>query len=175
MRFCTDSIEYGVNVMKTDEKKKVLFVMGMEQNPEKMMKQITSYTRENILVMQSYGSKIEPFGDLMRDIILAVYREKVKEIFVAVPKVNKKNAKETLKKIDDNRELQTKIKTLDYLFKNCKPEYFNGSIREWLGSGETSANSTQTNADVIRNHPLLPSNIKVTEVMMESENQSKMA
>ncbi|MCM3766120.1 hypothetical protein [Neobacillus niacini] len=161
--------------MNTDEKKKVLFVMGLEQGPERILNQMSGLTPDHILVMQTYGAVIEPFGDLMRDIILAVNRDNVEEIFVAAPEVDQKNVKETLKKMYANQELQEKIQTLDYLFKNCKPEYQNTSIREWLEGGKTSANSKQTNAEVIRNHPLLPSNVKVTEVMMESEDQSKMA
>ncbi|MFC4801318.1 carbonic anhydrase [Neobacillus sp. GCM10023253] len=151
--------------MNMNEKKKVLFVVGMEQSPESIMEKMSSLEPNNILVLQSYGPSIAPFSDLMRDIILAVYRENVEEIFVAVPTANRKNARETLKKIYNNKELQDKIQTLDYLFKNCKPEHPKGSIKEWLEGNETSANSTQNSADVIRNHPLMPSNIKVTKVM----------
>ncbi|MCH6265012.1 carbonic anhydrase [Neobacillus citreus] len=161
--------------MNMNEKKKVLFVIGMEQSPEIIIEKMSSLEPNNILVLQSYGPAIAPFSDLMRDIILAVYRENVEEIFVTVPTANRKNARETLKKIYDNKELQEKIKTLDYLFKNSMPEHPKGSIREWLEGNESSssANSIQNNADVIRNHPLMPSNVKVTELIIETKNLAK--
>lgn len=162
--------------MNMNEKKKVLFVMGMEHSPESIIEKMSSLEPNNILVLQSYGPSIAPFSDLMRDIILAVYRENVEEIFVALPTANRKNARETLKKIYNNKELQDKIQTLDYLFKNSMPEHSKGSIREWLeGGNEAPSNRIQNNADVIRNHPLMPANVKVTELLIESENLSKVA
>ncbi|MBU8919030.1 carbonic anhydrase [Neobacillus sp. 114] len=160
--------------MKINDNKKVLFVIGMEQSPESIIEKMSGLHPDNILVLQSYGPAIAPFSDLMRDIIIAVYRENVEEICVAVPTANRKNARETLKKIYNNKELQEKIQTLDYLFKNSMPEHPKGGIREWLEGNEASANNKQNSADVIRNHPLMPSNVKVTELTIENENLSKM-
>ncbi|WP_251551181.1 carbonic anhydrase [Neobacillus muris] len=159
--------------MNRDEKKKVLLVMGMEQSPENIMKKLGILHHDQLLVLQSYGPEFSPFSDIMRDIILAVYREKVEEIFVAVPKEKRKTPRETLNQIYGNKELQEKIQTLDYLFKNSMPVYPKSSIREWLEGNEASDARRQTSAEVIRNHPLMPSNVKVTELKIE--NQSKLA
>lgn len=161
--------------MNMDEKKKILFVIGMEQNPERIMKKMTSLHPHNILILQCYGPVISPFGDLMRDIIISVYQENVEEIFVTVPKDDRKKTREIHKKIYENKGLQEKMQTLDYLFKNCMSQFPNGSIREWLEGSETSSNSMQNLVNVIRNHPLMPSNVKVTEFLIGNENQSKVA
>ena len=118
----------GVNLMYIDEKKKVLFVIGMEHKMEHLIKQNTNINPENIMILQSYEPVISPFGDLMRDIIIAVYQENVEEIFVVATKDDQKNTGDILNKIYKNKELQEKIQTLDYLFKNCKPEFPEGSI-----------------------------------------------
>ena len=149
--------------------------MGMGQDPESITKKMSNLQPNNILIMQSYEPAISPFSDLMRDIIIAVYKENVEEVYVSLPKDYRKNTREIFKKINENKELQEKIQTLDYLFKNCMSEYPKGSIREWLEGNETSSNSMQNSADVIRNHPLLPSNVKVKELLIENEHQLKIA
>jgi carbonic anhydrase len=159
--------------MNIDEKKKVLYVIGRDQNPESILKKITSLQSNNILILQCYGLTISPFSDLMRDIIIAIYQENVEEIFVIVSKDEQKGTREIFKKIYENKGLQEKMQTLDYLFKNCMAEFPKGSIREWLEGSETSSNSMQNIVNIIRNHPLMPSNVKVQEFLIENENQSK--
>ncbi|WP_042454077.1 hypothetical protein [Neobacillus dielmonensis] len=161
--------------MNRDENKKVLFVIGMEQSSENLLKDKSNLDHDHMIVLQSYGAVLEPFSELMRDIILAVYEENVEEIFVAVPNVEVKSIRETIKKIVDNKELKEKIQTLDYLFQNCMPEYPNGSVRGWLEGNQASNNGTKSAAEVIRNHPLIPSNVKVTELSVGSINQAQMA
>jgi carbonic anhydrase len=159
--------------MKIDENKKVLLVTGMEHNPESVMKKLQGYKSDNIFILQCYGPAISPFGDVMRGIILAVYQEKVEEIFVSVSKDDQENINEILKKIYENKNSQGKMQTLDYLFKNCMPEFPTGSVRDWLEGNGTD--SMQNIVNVIRNHPLMPPNVKVTELLIENENQSKVA
>lgn len=161
--------------MNINENKKVLVVIGMEHNPESVMKKLQGYKSNNIFILQCYGPSISPFGDLMRSIILAVYQEKVEEIFVSVSKDDQGNTNEILKEIFENKDLQKKMQTLDYLFKNCTPEFPAGSVRDWLESSENSSDSTQNIVNVIRNHPLMPPDVKVTELLIENENQSKVA
>jgi carbonic anhydrase len=155
--------------MNIDEKKKVLYVIGRDQNPESILKKITSLQSNNILILQCYGLTITPFSDLMRDIIIAIYQENVEEIFVIVSKDEQKGTREIIKKIYENKGLQKKMQTLDYLFKNCMAEFPKGSIRKWLEGSETSSNSMQNIVNVIQNHPLMPSNVKVNEFLIENE------
>jgi carbonic anhydrase len=159
--------------MNIDEEKKVLFVIGTDQNPKSIMKKITSLQANKILILQCYGLTISPFSDLMRKIIIAIYQENVEEIFVIVSKDEQKGTREIFKKIYENKGLQEKMQTLDYLFKNCMAEFPKGSIREWLEGSENSSNSMQNIVNIIRNHPLMPSNVKVQEFLIENENQSK--
>ena len=115
----------------------------------------------------------QPFGDLMRDIIVAVYQENVEEIFVVATKDDQKNTGDILNKIYENKELQEKIQTLDYLFKNCMPEFPEGSISEWLEGSKTLTDGVQNNVNVIRHHPLMPSHVKVTELFIDKENEKR--
>ncbi|MFC3885574.1 carbonic anhydrase [Bacillus songklensis] len=158
--------------MYIDEKKKVLFVIGMEHKLERLIKQATNVNPENIIILQSYEPVIsQPFDDLMRDIIVAVYQENVEEIFVVATKDDQKNTGNILNKIYENKGLQEKIQTLDYLFKNCMPEFPEGNISEWLEGSETLTDGVQNSVNVIRHHPLMPSYVKVTELFIDKENE----
>ena len=155
----------GVNGMSfKDEKKKVL-VVGEVEHQMNVIKLETNVNLENVIFLKSYSSVIShPFDDLMRDIIVTVYQENVEEIFVVTSK-GTNDTGDILSKIDNNKELQQKIQTLDYLFKNTRPEFPGGTVREWLQGDKTvtAAASIQKTLHIIRNHPLLPSYVKVKE------------
>jgi carbonic anhydrase len=155
------------------EKKKV-FVIEMEKNAESLMRKITSF-QPNSIILPCYGPSISPFGDVMRNIIIAVYQENVDEICVTVSKEERKNNRELFKKIVENKELQEKLHTLNYLFENCSPEFQKANMREWLEGDEASSCSREDIVNVIRNHPLMPSNVKVRELLLENKNQPEMA
>ena len=125
------------------------------------------------MVLQSYGPIITPFGDLMRDIIVAVYQENVEEILVVDTKDDQTNKRDILNKIYKNKELQEKIQTVNYLFKTCKPEFPGDSINEWLEGSNTSTDGIQNMVSVISRHPLMPAHVRVMELFISSENEKQ--
>lgn len=154
----------GVNGMLRDERKKVLAVIGMEHQLEHFIKAETNVNPENIMILQSYRPVIShPFDDLMRDIIIAVYQENIEEIIVVPANDLHKRNGDILNKIVENKELQNKIQTLDYLFNNTLSEFPGGTISDWLKGGKTFTADIQKTINIIRNHPLLPSHVKVKE------------
>ncbi|WP_066074582.1 hypothetical protein [Neobacillus soli] len=158
--------------MSRDEKKKVLFVIGMEQRLERFIKEETNVKPENMIILQTYQPVVShPYDDLMRDIIIAVYQDNVEEIVVVSTNDYQKNTGNILNKIYKNQELQDKIQTLDYLFKNCMPEFPEGTVSVWLQGGKTLTDSVQKTVNIIRNHPLLPSHIKVKELYIDQGNE----
>ena len=153
-----------------DEKKKVLFVMGIEHKLDDFLTQGLNISLENIIVVQSSELKrIKPFDDLMRDIIITVYRENVDEIMVAVSQDDQKHTENLLDIISENKELQKKIEALDYLFTYCKPEFPYKNIREWLEGSDTLTERVKNTVEVIRHHSLMPPSVKVTELSMNPE------
>lgn len=157
--------------MREDQKKKVLFIMGMEQKIERLIKRKTDFNPENILFIQRYETAIAPYSDVMRDIIIAVYKENVDEIFVVTAEEDSRTTGEIVNKLLENKELQEKLQTVDYLFENCMPEFPEGSISNWLEGGKTSKEAVRNNVNVIRNHPLMPSHVKVNGLFIDGENE----
>src|SRR3954452_13416658 len=109
----------GGDLMYLEENKKVLFVMGMEQELDYgYMKQRYNIPPENIIILESDElDRIQPFGDLMRDILLNVYEKNIEEIFIVDTKKDRKNLENILDIIGKN------IPTLNYIFTHCKPEF----------------------------------------------------
>ncbi|GCF68898.1 carbonic anhydrase [Bacillus paranthracis] len=144
--------------------KKVLLLTEMEQGIEPIIQQVTNIQRENMLTIHSYDSVIvHPFGDIMRSIIIAIYQENVEEIFV----VGIEDKETNVFNLQIQRDSIKNNKDLDYLFENCMPEFSSGSLEEWLsGKGNVSEN-IEKSIDMIRHHPLVPSNVKVHGLMID--------
>ncbi|UOF92387.1 carbonic anhydrase [Fodinisporobacter ferrooxydans] len=160
--------------MDSDENKKVLFVIGMDHDPEQFLRQVTHIHSENILLLQIYGPEIsQSFSDLMRDIIIAVYQENAEEIFVVGTADDRKkpvDAQDLLNKIFENEGLQENIQTVEYLFKNCTPEFPGVTLSEWLEGSKTSTEGIRKSVEIIRHHPLMPSYVRVQGLLMNKEN-----
>ena len=100
------------------ENKKVLFLVGMEQEIDYgYVKKIYHILPEEIIILESDElDRIEPFGDLMRDILINVYQKNIEEIFIVDPKEDRKNSKDILGIIEKSIDLQMNIRTLNYIF-----------------------------------------------------------
>ncbi|GAB6548605.1 carbonic anhydrase [Bacillus mobilis] len=151
--------------------KKVLLLTDIEHGIEPIIQQETNIQQENMLTIHSYDSVIvHPYGDIMRSIIIAIYEENVEEIFVvgiedkATDVVNLQIQRDSIK---NNREI-------DYLFKNCMPEFSSGSLNAWLSGQENVGENIEKSIDMIRNHPLVPSDIKVHGFMIDRTGEKEM-
>ncbi|ANC20163.1 carbonic anhydrase [Bacillus cereus] len=138
--------------------KKVLLLTDIEHGIEPIIQQVTNMQQENMLTINSYDSVIvHPYGDIMRSVIIAIYQENVEEIFVVgiedkeTDVVNLQIQRDSIK---NNREI-------DYLFENCMPEFSSDSLHEWLSGKENVSENIEKSIDMIRHHPLVPSDVKV--------------
>lgn len=158
--------------MSRDEKKKVLYVIGMDHKLERFIKEETNVNPENLMILQRYQPLIShPLDELMRDIIIAVFQENVEEIVVAFTDDYQKNTDDILIHINKNKELKDKIQTLEYLFNNTKPEFPVGTVSEWLQGDKTLRDDIQKTIHIIRHHPLMPSHVKVKELFIKKDNE----
>ena len=153
--------------MGIEKKHKMLFLIGIEQNQETIMNRFKS---ENIIILQCYQPVIsQPFDDLMRDILIAVYQENVEQIVVVASNEDEKIKRDILNKMIENKELQKKIQTLDYLFKNTMAEFPSGNIEKWFADGKPLKERVQITVNLIKRHPLMPNNVKVKELWIEDK------
>ncbi len=154
--------------MNLDKPKKVLFLTDMENGLEPILQEVTNIQTENMLTIQNYGIDIShPYGDIMRSVIIAIYQENVKEIFVVGTKDKRTAAVNVLTQLESMKD---KIQTLDYLFQNCMPEFSGGTVEEWLNGNENIIDSIEKSVDVIRHHPLVPSYVKVCGLIVNNKD-----
>ncbi|MCM3588325.1 hypothetical protein M3182_21845 [Mesobacillus maritimus] len=160
--------------MNRDKKKKTLyFVIGSESECEGFIKRSTSINRDEIIILQNDGPVfLQPFGDLMRDIIINVYQHNIEEIVVVSSKDSQKDSEDALTKIYGQKELQEKRTTLDYLLNHCQPEFPEQSLKEWLEGSNSLTDQVEKIVRTLRHHPLIAADIKVSELYLEQANEN---
>ncbi|WP_338469720.1 hypothetical protein R4Z10_12970 [Niallia sp. XMNu-256] len=152
--------------MSLEKNKKVLFVVGPNQELDYGdIKRRYHFLPEEIVVLESDEiNRLQPYGDLMRDILLQIYGRNIEEIFI-INKIKEPNdEEEILEKVKEVLDLEKNNSTVDYLFKYCKNEYPNRTLKEWLIENHRSIEPKQNISEVICSHPLMPDSIKVREL-----------
>ncbi|WP_312097311.1 carbonic anhydrase [Niallia sp.] len=151
--------------MNLEKTKKVLFLMDVRESLESILKEETNIQRENMLTIKCFGPVISnPFGDIMRSIIIAIYQEQVEEIFVVGTGEEGYNA------ISIDRQSDVKTQTLDYLFQNSMPEFSGETINEWLNGKQNTGDNIKNCVNMICHHPLVPANVKVRGLMINNQH-----
>ncbi|GAB7388778.1 carbonic anhydrase [Bacillaceae bacterium] len=158
---------------KTLAHKKMLFVLGMEEELERSLLSAANMHLERIFVLKCFGPVIsQPFGDVMRAIILAVYEENVGNIFI----VGAEDGESTVlrqsfpNQIFENEEMAKKVQTLEYLFQHCRSEFPPGDLKEWLKGSRTVADGIKQSIRMIRQNPLIPSCVQVDGFLLNMKS-----
>ncbi|GAE29371.1 carbonic anhydrase [Halalkalibacter hemicellulosilyticus] len=154
--------------------KKTLFLIDIDPEWETILQKVVNNQPENMLTLQSYGPEIShPYGDIMRSIIIAVYQENVEEIFVVGSK-DKGTESIDIESLlySENNDMKDKVERLDYLFQNCRPEFSGGKVIEWLEGKKNTIESIEKSVDTIRNHPFIPSYVKVRGLIMNNKSET---
>ncbi|MED2186607.1 carbonic anhydrase [Bacillus wiedmannii] len=151
--------------------KKVLLLTDIEHGIEPIIQQVTNIQQENVLTINSYDSVIvHPYGDIMRSVIIAIYQEKVEEIIV----VGIEDKETDIVNLQIQRDSIKNNREIDYLFKNCMPEFSSDSLNAWLSGQENVSENIEKSIDMIRHHPLVPSDIKVHGFMIDRTGEKEM-
>ncbi len=161
--------------MYLKENKKVLFVVKRETEIDSRdVKERYQILPEEIIILESDElDQIEPFGELMREILLYVYQKNIEEIVIVDTKKDRKDSVDVLGIIGKNIDPQKNMSTLHYLFTHCHPEFSNTTLIEGLEGNDSFIDTKQKSVEVIRRHPLMPPSVKVTELPIGSENEKQ--
>lgn len=154
--------------MNLDKNKKVLILTNIENGSLPILQKVTNVRAENMLTIQNYGTYIShPYGDVMRSVILSIYQENVVEIFVVGTKVKRTDRVNVPTQLESMKD---KLKTLDYLLQTCMPEFSGGTVEEWLNGNENIIDSIEKSVEIISQHPLVPSYVKVCGLMVNNKD-----
>ncbi len=151
--------------------KKVLLLTDIKHGIEPIIQQVTNIQQENMLTIHSYDFVIvHPYGDIMRSIIIAIYQENVEEIFV----VGIEDKETDIVNLQIQRDSIKNNREIDYLFKNCMPEFSSGSLNQWLSGQKNVSENIEKSIDMIRHHPLVPSDIEVHGFRIDRTGEKEM-
>lgn len=153
---------------------KRLFIIGMEEEIQRFLFSQSSYSREQLIVLNCVGPFISnPYDSLLRSVIMAVYQENVKEITIVGAAKSKHSAQygdEILDLMKRKGVQEKKINTVNYLFTYSRPGFMANNLKEWLQGSETVVQGVQKTMELIQTHPLLPQGIKVSGLLIDTEN-----
>lgn len=138
--------------------KKALVITDMNDQLLSYLPEITKKNTEDLMILKSYGSEItQPYGCMMRNVLLAVYRDKIEEIYIVGehPSEPSMNKHELLSKIHAAGISNETIKAI---------EYFNivgNDLLGWLVGTNDVKETIRKNMELIQSHPFIPDSIHV--------------
>ncbi|MBW0763010.1 hypothetical protein [Mammaliicoccus lentus] len=152
-----------------NEENNILILGELNTHPEdEFIKQVVDKTA-HVITINSYQSEIaQAYGDVMRSIILSIYQKNIQEIYI----IGKDEA-HNLSNIhlsEKIKSMESRLKTIDYLFKNCKPEMNGESIIDWLNGERDVHKRIEESVNQIYNHPLVPENIKISGIIFKEND-----
>ncbi|MFN2747854.1 MULTISPECIES: carbonic anhydrase [Bacillus] len=158
--------------MEGTKNKNVLLITGMEDQLEQSICHAASIQPENTVILKSVFPHIsQPYSDLMRDIITLVIQNKTEEILI----VRSKNEDPADIDLDNymlnNPHVSDRLKTIDYLFQHGNPEFPFSNLNEWLNGGKPVDLGIKQSVDMIRQHPFIPSHVKVRGFLIDTEHE----
>ena len=150
--------------MSLKQKKKVLFIKGLEQklNYDYILQEYDLHIEEITVIESNEVARIQPFGDLIRVILIQVYEKKIEEIFIVENQTVPRISQQILTEMEQILGLRQKITTVNYLFDHCKTEFPNRTINDWIVGTEESMEGKQNPIEILRTHPLMPTSINIT-------------
>lgn len=146
-------------------KKKTLIITGFNEKMLQFIPTITQRNTEELLIFTSLGEVIsQPYGCLVRDIILAINTENVEEIYVIGDEKKSSISEEQLMiRLEKSGVTKQVIETLDYI-------HFGGdSTINWLKGPQITRDKIKSNLELIKMHPLIPRSISVQGFIVNTE------
>ncbi|MGM0847276.1 MAG: hypothetical protein ACQEUT_20145 [Bacillota bacterium] len=139
--------------------RKSLVITSLNRDLEQFFLGITNKKTEDLMIINSFGAEItQGFSSIMRSIILAIYVEKIEEIFI----IGEKNSKEYPINEEMVFDLLEKegipsdiISTLDYI------KAAGSDLGTWLRGSQDIESTIRKNKDLIEKHPLTPKSIQI--------------
>ncbi|MGG7620550.1 hypothetical protein [Bacillus coreaensis] len=145
--------------------KKTLIITSFNEKILQYIPEISQKTTEELLIFNSLGEVIsQPYGCLVRDIILAINFENVVEIYV-IGDENKSSIseEELIIRLEKSGVTKQAIETLDYI------NFVGDSTINWLKGPQVTRDKIKRNVDLIKKHPLIPKSLPVKGFIVNTE------
>jgi carbonic anhydrase len=156
-----------MKMKRTVGEKKALVITSLQGELDPNILLITKKKRDELIIINTFGGLIsQPYGCIIRSIIMAVYYENINEIYVIGEETSHEhsvNAKDLLKIMSDSGIAEKTIETLDYI------KVVEDNIETWLIGPQDIKEIIKKNIELIQKHPLMPQSINVFGFITNSE------
>ncbi|BDH61860.1 carbonic anhydrase [Lysinibacillus sp. PLM2] len=153
--------------MGNSTRKKTLVITGLNDKLNELFPMITNKKAEELIIIKTMGNSIsQPYDSIMRSIIIAVYQENIEEIYIIGEKDSTEcsiNKDEFLSKIQKANVSSKEIKAIEYF------GVVGEDLMSWLVGREDIKTILKENISLIKNHPLIPKNVKVYGFIASAE------
>jgi carbonic anhydrase len=157
---------------------KVLVISDPNSNAEEYLAQKMDISPEHMLLFKNFGPVIsQPYGCLMRNIIIAVYQEKIREIFIIGTKEaerNLNNHQGFIAEIYEEGVSEETIRTVDYLMKHVNQGSPWSSVSDWLEGNTIVTDGIKQSVNMICHHPLISPKVKIHGFLLDTKNGTLM-
>ena len=145
--------------------KKLVILSCMDTRLTELLPKALNLRNGDAKIVKNAGATImHPFGSIIRSIIVAIYEFDTDEVLVIGHKncgMSNINGKETINKIINRGVTKETIETLN----NSGID-----IKKWLHGFDSVEESVKESVELIKKHPLIPIDIKVHGLIMDSES-----
>lgn len=163
-QFFVKNKEYNEYVTSKEPNKKLVILSCMDTRLTELLPKALNLKNGDVKLIKNAGASImHPFGSIIRSIVVAVYEFHVEEVLVIGHHdcgMSNLNVDQTIEKA-----LQRGISS-DVITTLCNAGI---DIRKWLQGFNSVEESIKESVTLIKNHPLVPIDIKVHGLIMNPE------
>lgn len=144
--------------------KRMVIVTCMDTRLIELLPKAMNFKNGDVKIVKNAGAIVtHPFGSVMRSILVAVYELNADEVCIVGHHncgMSNINSAEILKKVIDRGVPQDKIDTL---------KYSGLDLSTWFYGFDSVEESVKHSVNMVKNHPLLPSNVPVHGLVIDPE------
>lgn len=175
MNHITEVLEYNRQFVENKEyeayrtnkfpEKRIVVITCMDTRLTELLPKAMNFKNGDVKLIKNAGAIIsQPFGSVMRSVLVAIYELQADEVFVVGHMdcgMASLNADHMIGLIKERGVSETVLSTLE-----------NSGIKltKWLRGFDNEKEGVMGTVDIIKNHPLLPPNIPVHGMIIDPNN-----
>ena len=163
-RSFVENREYDKYITSKEPNKKLVILSCMDTRLTELLPKALNLKNGDVKLIKNAGASImHPFGSIIRSIVVAVYEFDADEVMVIGHYgcgMSNLNAEKTLEKAVARGISQEVISTLSHA---------GIDVKGWLHGFDSVEESVKESVELIKNHPLIPKDIKVHGLIIDPE------
>lgn len=153
-------------VFETDKfpEKKIAIVSCMDTRLTELLPAALGIKNGDAKIIKNAGGIIShPFGSAMRSLLIGIYELEIEEIFVIGHTDCGARRTDSTKIVEKMTNRGIRIESIDMI------KYYGVDFEQWLGGFMDLEQSILKSVEMIRNHPLVPAEIQIYGLIIDSQ------